>query len=506
MAPTESSVYSQQHDSYEPSNRRGRPPIASSIYDDISPPDSPKGYETKNSGDVSPIERDLEADIHPAFRIHNKPSYSNLPVRKPTAVEIRKPVAGEIRKPSAGDKDAPSRAYKRDPSQPLRWDKYSGEPTTSGKGIPSGVKPTSVVEVLEKKKQLRKTAETARVEEPILVDIRPPWKGASGRTTLVEPVADKPRERVPVPRRELNNRPSVGPPISSSPPPAALHGAETRHAGRVQSNREAAASTSTIHKATEERPTTPDVLGGWVDEQPTPKATPTLETPPVRGPDSRFSWTTQATNTTYQHSEPPSPPPPLPALPAINTIGASSIMNRSRPIPSRNYSPGPDSPVISTPPLAAQRKPLSGADRPARTSSRVLPGGLASPASALSPTSSNSGAAGGGKALPPVPGAVNAADHVATLQARLDDLATQRGNVERVLRDLTDPAACNPLVSNFRVEREREKRVAALRDELNEIGLLEHEVGLRMHRAQRRKEREEGYEGFTTLWVRRVTE
>jgi hypothetical protein len=219
--------------------------------------------------------------------------------------------------------------------------------------------------------------------------------------------------------------------------------------------------------------------------------------------DSRFSWTTQATNTTYQHSEPPSPPPPLPALPALPS---SSIMNRSRPVPSRNYSPGPESPVISTPPAPTLRKPLGGDyARPARTSSRLLPGGLASPASFISQASSVT-SGGGGKALPPVPGALNAADHVATLQARLDDLATQRGNVERVLRDLTDPAACNPLVSNFRVEREREKRVAALRDELNEIGLLEHDVGLRMHRAQRRKEREEGYEGFTTLWVRRVTE
>jgi hypothetical protein len=264
----------------------------------------------------------------------------------------------------------------------------------------------------------------------------------------------------------------------------------------VQSNREPIAPSPTIHKP-DERSTTPEIPGAW-DHHLTPKATPTLDKP--GGQDSRFSWTTQATNTTYQHSEPPSPPPPLPAALVAN---ANSIMNRSRPIPSRNYSPGPESPVISTPP--PMRKPLSNAHaRPARTSSRVLPAGLASPSSITSPTSSVSG--GGGKALPPVPGALNAADHVATLQARLDDLATQRGNVERVLRDLTDPAACNPLVSNFRVEREREKRVAALRDELNEIGLLEHDVGLRMHRAQRRKEREEGYEGFTTLWVRRVTE
>jgi hypothetical protein len=85
------------------------------------------------------------------------------------------------------------------------------------------------------------------------------------------------------------------------------------------------------------------------------------------------------------------------------------------------------------------------------------------------------------------------------------DLTTQRNNVERVLRDLTAPGASNPLTTNFRVEREREKRIQALRDELNEIGLQEHDIGLKLHRAQRRREEDEGYEGFTTLWVRRVT-
>jgi hypothetical protein len=34
---------------------------------------------------------------------------------------------------------------------------------------------------------------------------------------------------------------------------------------------------------------------------------------------------------------------------------------------------------------------------------------------------------------------------------------------------------------------------------------MEHALGLQLHRVNKRKEREDGYEGFTTLWVRRAT-
>jgi hypothetical protein len=110
---------------------------------------------------------------------------------------------------------------------------------------------------------------------------------------------------------------------------------------------------------------------------------------------------------------------------------------------------------------------------------------------------------GGPKALPPTPQEVNSQDHIGALQAQLDDLSTQRGNVQRVLRDLLKPEATNPLVTSFRAEREREKRVQGLRDELNEIALLEHDVGLKLHRAYKKREKEEGSEG-TALWIKRI--
>jgi uncharacterized coiled-coil DUF342 family protein len=112
---------------------------------------------------------------------------------------------------------------------------------------------------------------------------------------------------------------------------------------------------------------------------------------------------------------------------------------------------------------------------------------------------------GGGKALPPTPQQLESQDHVGQLNAQLDDLRNQRRNLERVLRDLEAPEATNPLKTSFRAEREREKRITAIKNELNEIYMLEHDIGLKLHRANKKREREEGYEGFTTLWVRRVT-
>lgn len=192
----------------------------------------------------------------------------------------------------------------------------------------------------------------------------------------------------------------------------------------------------------------------------------------------------------------------MPEIPTQLSIASSalsdSIMNRRRPIPKAdNYSSESNSPITPTvPSFPSFRKPYSGL----KAESKGLSSRKASYAS-----STQTSATGGGKALPPTPQELNSQDHVSSLQAQIQDLMTQRSNVERVLRDLTAPGASNPLVSNFRVEREREKRVQALRDELNEIGLMEHEIGLKLHRAQRKREAEDGYEGFATMWVRRVT-
>jgi hypothetical protein len=501
MAPTVSSVYSQ------PAGWDPRQTVASSYYGDVSPPDSPiQEPQRRSSGDVSPVENDIERDIHPAFRItQQKASQLPIPRKLPP------------------NNSSPPRAYQRDPSQPTKWDKYSGEPTTSNRGLSHGVRPENVLENIEKMK-LRK-AEQAANKAP-KIDTRPAWKGASGRTAIVEPVRDKPGQKAPIPqpRREVRK---PAPIITSSYAPSPTLNSPKSTVADVEASHTPSSTIRPVPSYSKQlQPSTPPAEGTHLAEKTSQDTlknihrsdlenTDSKNTPdtrferaqdPINGRtnDSRFSWTTQATNTTYQHSPPSSPPPPLPPMPSDQNSSlpapVASIMHRSRPVPSsRNYSPSPDSPVTPTGPTSvASRKPVAtfkndGQDRnfPARKSSYAV---------SVASTATN-----GGKALPRTPQELNSQDHVSILQAQMEDLTTQRMNLERVLRDLTAPGASNPLTTNFRVEREREKRIQAIREELNDVNLQEHDVGLKLHRAQRRREAEEGYEGFTTLWVRRVT-
>lgn len=87
----------------------------------------------------------------------------------------------------------------------------------------------------------------------------------------------------------------------------------------------------------------------------------------------------------------------------------------------------------------------------------------------------------------------------------MDDLRLRRSNVGRLLRDLNEHAPANPLVTDFRKMRERERRIREFEDELADIAREEHDTGLKLHRAWRKREREDPMGMESALWVRRVT-
>jgi hypothetical protein len=493
MAPSVSSVYSQPSGFGYSEQNPNRNTMASSVYDDISPPDSPI-YGTRNAaGDVSPIEPSSDNDIHPAYRVNKAAVGSSIPVlRKATPSET---AAGKVA----------NRAYKRDMTVPLRWDKYSGEPTTNkSRGLPSTVKPENVIQQVKLRSTSVKSSASSK-DEAAMIDTRPPWKGASGRTAIVAPVVDQPGQTAPLPRREIVQPATYGipsPPLKSPiqgpremPSANTLKQADyTEAAPMTPRNPSFSSRPSTAH--TVER-TDSNVRQSEDELHATPDKNES-ENPTDRG--SRFSWTTQATNTTYKQSPPSSPEdaPPVPRIPA-SQYNDGTIMSRSRPLTSRKnqYSPS-DSPTDS--PIESRR--------PSDFLSVGISNSLTRGPSVRSPSIASGSTApqkGPDKALPPTPQELGSADHLSVLQAQLDDLNRQRRNVERLISDLTRPEASNPLNTNFKIEREREKRVAALKGELMEIEMAKHDIGLRLHRANRRQEREQGYEGFTTLWVRRVT-
>ncbi|KAF2084813.1 hypothetical protein K490DRAFT_22727, partial [Saccharata proteae CBS 121410] len=97
-------------------------------------------------------------------------------------------------------------------------------------------------------------------------------------------------------------------------------------------------------------------------------------------------------------------------------------------------------------------------------------------------------------------------DHIAALDARLANLSLRRKNISRVIHDLTIVRAVdNPLVTTLAERREAERKVKGLEEELAEIGQEEHDLGMRMHRARKRVEREEGGVGVDAIWIKRVT-
>jgi hypothetical protein len=211
--------------------------------------------------------------------------------------------------------------------------------------------------------------------------------------------------------------------------------------------------------------------------------------------NSHFSWTTYNTTTTYQHSPPPSPPEPMPALDNVTRARVateSSVLNRRRPIPQADKIP--DAPPV--------RKPVPKARSPVSAKTRVA--ALAAPTSPRQGSSRSTSTTGTQKALPQPPTILTATDHVSLLESQVEDIRVRRVNVYKVLNDLKSAAPSNPMLTDFKTARLVEQKKKALEEELAELKIEEHDVGLKLHRALRKRELDDPNCG-SALWVRRVT-
>ncbi|KAM5355967.1 hypothetical protein ACJ41O_002613 [Fusarium nematophilum] len=399
--------------------------------------------------------------------------------------------------------------------------------------------------------------------KPEPVESRPPWNGASGRAPLVDPVRDDPTvaplslQRKPskpvafggrmspetpsgtaaTVRRLLPSRsnqklkdaaktPSPepasqatashaypSPPYSNSPPsqrPTAFHDARASHAAaplltpnvmpdqQKAIKRKPSPSTRTSH--TSYASFTSSVYSAQTDHtisiyapllgavEPTNLFTPE---DPWAQPQSRFSVTT--CNTTVPDS--PRLPdeedrPPMPSLPKE----LPSVMDRRRPVPGGdNSKTDSDEPIVISMKSTTLSNPYEGP-----SSTGVRRSNTDRPVSVFSTD----------KALPPAPPELQSAnDRVAYLTARLDNLAHRRMNINRGIKQMTELMPTDNLMASADVMRKREvekKKVDGLKEELAEIQREEHDLGLKLYRANKRLEREADFEP-SSLWVRRVT-
>ncbi|KAK8238121.1 hypothetical protein HDK77DRAFT_160723 [Phyllosticta capitalensis] len=280
---------------------------------------------------------------------------------------------------------------------------------------------------------------------------------------------------------------------------------------------------------------------------------PVEEHPATRDSDglnSRFSWSTRATE--FQPSPPPSPPPAIPPqfmtgpprlpsgpdtgsfsggvfgstlrhAPSIRTVDTDGTRNTiASAVTTRKPVPSPRDPVANvkrqdnspSPRVSPVPNPyqLSSYGPVRREVSSPVPSGRSISSRAGTPTTN--------KNLPPTPAlrnlsvATGSSDESASgpktvdmYQAQVDELYRRRHNITRIIQDLTlSPELTNPLTTDFATKRANERRVKKLEAELADVIREEHDIGMKLHRIRKRQEREEGNDGgMTALWVRRVT-
>ncbi|KAF2644888.1 hypothetical protein P280DRAFT_182652 [Massarina eburnea CBS 473.64] len=533
--PTVSSIYSQPSPDFRYNYRSS---TGGHTGPDISPPSSPepdRRYQDPNAPirfpsmrDVSPVDED-RGRTNPSTR-----GASNIPV-------LRKAP------PSLRNQDNPNATTQKfwggkvAPNSKVRWDEYSGEPTSSNAGKSASVTPGSYAVGTSPPSEPRTMGyhvsvtggeATARKDVPLAeranrfgsrpppVDTKPrvePWSRATGRAEIAKPLKDQrsgkpfsfarmmdsvkaaePAKDIPdgVDSHQTSIKAVVPLKVGSNSPPRSLASPISSHSPEIKAphsypspvtptNNQSVVSVSNGSTVTRNVPVQP----------PSEPVTPTAKAPRKSVEDtpesanskdkaalSRFSWTTYNTSTTYQQSPPPSPLPPLPTtLPTE----VSSILNRKRPVPAPDKVP--------------TRKPVGES-----TAKIMQPKSRRSDPSSPRPDSTFS-TSSNAKALPRPPTELAAADHIEILESQMEDLRIRRNNVYRLLKDLNDMAPPNPMVTDFRRMRLVEQRKKNHENELADIKVEEHDIGLKLHRAIKKREALDP-NGGSALWVRRVTQ
>ncbi|KAI1497380.1 hypothetical protein F5X99DRAFT_397335 [Biscogniauxia marginata] len=227
-------------------------------------------------------------------------------------------------------------------------------------------------------------------------------------------------------------------------------------------------------------------------------------------PPSRFSISTYATS--QQHTPRESVDEDAPPLPTQQQQSTStsfkpatgpSILDRKRPTVSgyeQSSKQNPPEPVKINLDSTYYMTSSLPATKPRPSGPRVVPRGNESTLSVVSVLSTD-------KSLPPAPPETESHDRVAQLNARLEALGNRRININTAIKQMTELMPTDNLLASEAVVRKREaekRKVETLRVELADVERESYELGLKLHRAYKRMDRDAEYEP-TTLWVRRVT-
>lgn len=464
---------------------------------DVSPPGTPsslnRGLDNRDSSQISPIEEEPQLD-RKSEQMEAKFA-SHLPMRK----DPRKgnfPVDPSIEQSSSRR------------SRGTQWDDYSGEPSTSGKtgqAAPGSMQFTSKPagnrvlswgkEQLQPKKKLaevRSRMSKQNDDAPLPVSYEP-WKGPTGRAPIMDPIYEKPRAGSSSSIQPSGSSDRLREHVNASPDPASrlrpsvvttITASQDKQAGtkKPTAPRNRAPSTSTNSR--------PSVSESYKSSAP-PRVDlpePELHSPlaelklasapaPMENDEHQpeqselpVSRSGAATDTPAEASTRASTPGSLDSTDTASRSNENiaSIMSRKRPVPS-NMAPG-KKPV---------RKPT--------------------------PSQAAEDAASKGLPVEPPQEQQQPKDRIEALEERQNTLIRRKTNITTIIDELNLVFQPTSTAYDMTAREEVKKTIGGLNNELSEIRREEHEIGLKLLRAWKKRDEQDLYGGGTGLWVKRVT-
>lgn len=91
------------------------------------------------------------------------------------------------------------------------------------------------------------------------------------------------------------------------------------------------------------------------------------------------------------------------------------------------------------------------------------------------------------------------------LEAKREELKRRRISINAIIHELTQAVQPTSTVYDLAARNEIKKTVSSLNDELAEINKEEHDLGLKILRAWKKRDEECVYESGSSLWVKRMT-
>lgn len=99
----------------------------------------------------------------------------------------------------------------------------------------------------------------------------------------------------------------------------------------------------------------------------------------------------------------------------------------------------------------------------------------------------------------------NITSRIDDIKSKLADLARRKTNIDTMIHELTQVIQPSSIAYDMATRSEVNKTVTSLNNELADIKKEEHELGLKLLRAYKKRDKGDIYANEPTLWVKRVT-